>query len=1275
MSLAEALWSVPIGKVYGKRPSRVRSQAQSPSPSGEPSFSLSLLCKTLDLTPVSREAPFPLRIRRFHLQTLYPCRKIHINYQDKMVTVEEDKVVATPDVKNAPISTDFQPSNDLANSENQSDRNVENSESQPSKDLSNSKAEPDGLPASEIQASSGDANEGTLPNRDLDNIKQPPKSEPENSESLPNNQSSSAEVTHDNQPIDSEAPLKNLSANSETPADDQLVSSEDTPPDQKPASEPVLSHQLVNSETLPNNGVVNSEQQTSNDVVVSETQHSSVVILSETQQSNEVVLSETQQSNEVVLSETQQSNEVVLSETQQSNEMVLSETQQSNEVVLSEMQQSTELVLAETQPNNEVDMSETQPNNEVDMSETQPNNDVVMSDTQPISEGVMSETHPSSEIVMPETQPNSEIAVPETQPSNETVMPETQLSNETVMPETQPSNETVIHEAQTSNDVVMSEALPDNELANSTTANDQLSHPETLSHDHQFTNLHMIPEDQLPQPESLPNSDPLPSSEPLPDSHLTDVKPIPHNHLAQYDTLPNNHMDHAEAMPNHQLTHSDALSHEQLANSQMLPHYELEHSETMHNNQLVSSQPHYEIVNATNIPSYEIVNAETPLNSEEPTPETQPNKRRKKKSIVWEHFTIETVSAGCRRACCKQCKQSFAYSTGSKVAGTSHLKRHIAKGTCPALLRNQDPNQLTPYTPRSRGSGVGNASNTPKRRYRSPSTPYIIFDQDRCRHEIARMIIMHDYPLHMVEHPGFVAFVQNLQPQFNMVTFNTVQGDCVATYLMEKQNLMKYFEGLPGRVCLTLDVWTSSQSVGYVFITGHFVDSDWKLQRRILNVVMEPYPNSDSALSHAVAVCLSDWNLEGRLFSITCNQTLSEVALGNLRPLLSVKNPLILNGQLLVANCIARTLSNVANDLLSSVHGIVKKIRDSVKYVKTSESHEEKFLELKQQLQVPSERNLFIDDQTQWSTTYQMLVAASELREVFSCLDTSDPDYKGAPSMQDWKLVETLCTYMKPLFDAANILTTTMHPTAITFFHEVWKLQLDLARAVVNEDPFISNLTKPMHEKIDKYWKDCSLVLAIAVVMDPRFKMKLVEFSFTKIYGEEAHVYVKIVDDGIHELFHEYVTLPLPLTPAYAEEGSAGSHMKTEGSPGGTLLLDNGLTDFDVYIMETTSQQMKSELDQYLEESLLPRVPDFDVLGWWKLNKLKYPTLSKMARDILSVPVSSVPPDCVFDTKAKEMDQYRSSLRPETVEALVCAKDWMQYGATEASNALVKMEF
>ncbi|KVI01338.1 Ribonuclease H-like domain-containing protein [Cynara cardunculus var. scolymus] len=414
--------------------------------------------------------------------------------------------------------------------------------------------------------------------------------------------------------------------------------------------------------------------------------------------------------------------------------------------------------------------------------------------------------------------------------------------------------------------------------------------------------------------------------------------------------------------------------------------------------------------------------------------EATPNKRRKKKSIVWEHFTIENVGAGCRRACCKQCKQSFAYSTGNKVAGTSHLKRHIAKGSCPVVLRNQERDLSSPFSapPKIGSNAMNPAIEPPKRRYRTATAPFFAFDSDRCRHEIARMIIMHDYPLHIVEHPGFMAFVQNLQPQFDMVNFSTVQGDCVATYLREKQSIQRLIEGMPGRICLTLDLWNSCQTTGYVFVTGQFVDSDWKIHRKLLNVVMEPYPESDSAFSHAVSSCLSDWNMEGRLFSLTVNQPLSEIGIDSLRGLLSEKNPNILGGQLLLRNCLARSLSGIAQEALKANHETVKKVRDCVKYVKTSESLEEKFLSLKQQLQVPSTKMLALDDQTQWNTTYEMLLAASELKEVFSCLDTSDPDYSKGPTGEEWKLVENLCTYLKLLFDTAILLTASSIPTTNT---------------------------------------------------------------------------------------------------------------------------------------------------------------------------------------------------------------------------------------------------
>ncbi|CAN1125830.1 Zinc finger BED domain-containing protein DAYSLEEPER [Linum perenne] len=730
------------------------------------------------------------------------------------------------------------------------------------------------------------------------------------------------------------------------------------------------------------------------------------------------------------------------------------------------------------------------------------------------------------------------------------------------------------------------------------------------------------------------------------------------------------HDDNTQMMPSHEHDTNMLAPHED--NAQMLVSHE-ENTELLGNhhmgNQLMVMDEDNNQLMITHDENNQLVLTHEE-NNELMTPDMQPNKRRRKKSVVWEHFTIETVGDGCRRACCKQCKQSFAYSTGSKVAGTSHLKRHIAKGTCLALLRNQGHQMLT-YTPGTGGNGGTNE--TPKRRYRSPSTSYFPFDSDRCRHEIAKMIIMHDYPLHMVEHAGFVTFVQNLQPRFGMVSFNSVQGDCVATYLREKQNVMKFIEGLPGRVSLTLDMWTSSESIGYVFITGHFIDTDWKPQKRLLNVEMEPYPDSDAALSHAVACSLSDWSLEGKLFSVAFNHLVGEPGFESLRSLLCIKNTSILNGQLVLGNCISHTLTSMAKDVMCACRDLITKIRDSVKYVKTLESNEEKFLELKQQLQVPTDKNLRLDDQTQWNTTYEMLLAASELKEVFSCLDTSDPHYKEAPSMLEWKQVETICSILKHLVDAANILGVSTSPISITFFHEAWRIQAELSRLAATGDPFVNSFIKGLQDKIEKYVKDCSLVLAIAVVMDPRFKMKLVEFSFSKIYGDDAPTYIKIVDDGVHELFQEYVSLPLPLTPTYEDNGN-----NMNGEENQRTVVDNGLADFDMYIMETTSHQTKSELDMYLDDSLLPRLPDFDVLSWWRQNKMKYPTLSKMARDILSIPVSTASAENVFDTVLpRQLDQYRSSLRPETVEALVCAKDWLKHGSSEAaaSDGVVKMEF
>ena len=85
----------------------------------------------------------------------------------------------------------------------------------------------------------------------------------------------------------------------------------------------------------------------------------------------------------------------------------------------------------------------------------------------------------------------------------------------------------------------------------------------------------------------------------------------------------------------------------------------------------------------------------------------------------------------------------------------------------------------------------------------------------------------------------------------------------------------------------------------------------------------------------------------------------------------------------------------------------------------------------------------------------------------------------------------------------------------------------------------------------------------------------------------------------------------------------------------------------------------KLELDHYLENDLMPRTLDFDILTWWKANGPEYPTLQWIARDILAIPVSTVASESTFSTSGRYLSPHRSKLHPKTVKALMCAQNWL----------------
>lgn len=89
--------------------------------------------------------------------------------------------------------------------------------------------------------------------------------------------------------------------------------------------------------------------------------------------------------------------------------------------------------------------------------------------------------------------------------------------------------------------------------------------------------------------------------------------------------------------------------------------------------------------------------------------------------------------------------------------------------------------------------------------------------------------------------------------------------------------------------------------------------------------------------------------------------------------------------------------------------------------------------------------------------------------------------------------------------------------------------------------------------------------------------------------------------------------------------------------------------------------EISNEVDKYLSDPFeSPKNMDFHLLDWWRANCVRYPILSKIARDVFALSSSTVDSDNAFSLSGRVVNPFRASLIPKMVEALVCTSDWLR---------------
>lgn len=251
------------------------------------------------------------------------------------------------------------------------------------------------------------------------------------------------------------------------------------------------------------------------------------------------------------------------------------------------------------------------------------------------------------------------------------------------------------------------------------------------------------------------------------------------------------------------------------------------------------------------------------------------------------------------------------------------------------------------------------------------------------------------------------------------------------------------------------------------------------------------------------------------------------------------------------------------------------------------------------------------------------------------------------------------------------------YPTANLYLPEVWRVKQVLDMADEDEDLFMREMAKPMKMKFDKYWGDCNLLMAIASVLDPRCKFHSVCICFPKIYKskEVSDENIKKVRRSLELLYDEYVALCLE--ESYS---SPDVNLDCDNPSSSQTNVKNG-TGIEEMLQTIQEQEAvsstKSELQDYLDQGVVPNSKSFSALDWWKNNSMKYTILSKMAADILAIPISTVASESTFSAGGRVIDEFRSRLNEESVEALICGGDWFRhkYGVKNKSKVIPVMIF
>ncbi|KAK4483327.1 hypothetical protein RD792_010513 [Penstemon davidsonii] len=449
------------------------------------------------------------------------------------------------------------------------------------------------------------------------------------------------------------------------------------------------------------------------------------------------------------------------------------------------------------------------------------------------------------------------------------------------------------------------------------------------------------------------------------------------------------------------------------------------------------------------------------------------------------------------------------------------------------------------------------------------------FDGDGAFKALVKFLCCTGVPPNIIGLDSFKKYVKLVNPFFDLESV-TVAQNCLEFYNKGKARIKEILTSFDGQISLSMDIledckYNQYDSSGdfldeptisnYLCLKAHLIDDDWKYKSYVLGISPTLDATPDCFPENIVQKLLSDWGIENKVSNL-----MSGTSMLNLNDhVLIVKNQLQdkgrlqLDGRLFHVSCCADFLCSLVMVGFAKIEHVIQKILPIVSCGKSSPL---------------------------WDNTLRILLEAVQ-SEAEGKYSNSEKDF---PSAEEWKKVRDVCKLVQIIYNVAEVVFETKHEGASTYFHNLQELQAKLIEEAKISDPFVRIIAQRMLKMFEKYWENMFLVLAIVTVMDPRYKMKYIEFSSVKYYATSKDARLATVLESIQKVYNSYVTHsaeePEHLLSDPNSESEDGLSQDVKDRRRSPDFGFNCLDEYNYYIESHTQPWpiAKTELEYYLEE-------------------------------------------------------------------------------------------